>query len=205
MNFLFIDTETNGRPIDKKASMTELSNWPRVTQLAWEICDEEGLRLFHHCYLIEPNGWVIPEEQWFIDHNFSTEKNKKDGVPMPLVLDLLITSIQKHDIGHIVAHNIPFDYNVLGAEMIRYGRTTGRHMVKYCTMELSTKFCKIPFGRDRRPWKNKTWKQPSLSALYKKLFNEEISDAHQAWADVAACRKCFFELIKMGIIQVTKK
>ena len=43
--YLFFDTETTGLPKRWNAPVTEVDNWPRLVQLAWISCDEQGNRL----------------------------------------------------------------------------------------------------------------------------------------------------------------
>ena len=55
-------------------------------------------------------------------------------------------------------------------------------------------FCQLPGGRGGK------YKWPNLSELYKKLFNDSFSEAHNASADVEATTRCFFELIRINVI-----
>ena len=69
--YLFFDTETTGLPANWKAPVTDVDNWPRVTQLAWQVYDEDGKLIRERCELIKPDGWVIPDEEFFIENNMS--------------------------------------------------------------------------------------------------------------------------------------
>lgn len=40
--YLFFDTETTGIPRNWRAPVTDLTNWPRIVQVAWLECDEDG-------------------------------------------------------------------------------------------------------------------------------------------------------------------
>ena len=60
-------------------------------------------------------------------------------------------------------------------------------------MKESTRFCAIP-GRMGE------FKYPNLMELYRKLFNKSFQNAHDALADVRACKAAFFELKLRGII-----
>lgn len=46
-------------------------------------------------------------------------------------------------------------------------------------------------------------KWPTLTELYKKLFNDTFI-AHDSKSDVLATTKCFFELLRIGIISLNK-
>ena len=104
-------------------------------------------------------------------------------------------AIEKSDA--LVAHNVQFDAKTIMAEYIRQ---TGHwlqplfRLDKICTMMKSTKYCNLP-GRYGNP------KWPKLGELYFKLFGEELTDLHDAMADVHACAKCFFELKRLGVIE----
>ena len=59
--YLFFDTETTGVPKNYKAPITDLDNWPRLVQLGWILCDEQGSELQTGNDIIKPNGFIIPE------------------------------------------------------------------------------------------------------------------------------------------------
>ena len=58
--FLIFDTETTGLPKDWNAPITDLDNWPRVVQLAWQIHDSEGKLIEVQDHIIYPDGFDIP-------------------------------------------------------------------------------------------------------------------------------------------------
>lgn len=193
MYVMFFDTETTGRPINYKAPMTKLDNWPRVIQLGWQMVDYDTEEvLTEHGYLITPDGWAIPKEKFWIDHGYSTEKNEVEGHEMPGVLDKFIKDLAQCEM--MVAHNISFDYPVLGAEMIRYGKKLGRRVKQFCTMNASTDVCQLPGKYGNYKW-------PKLEELFKHLFDNEMTGAHDAGSDVTACRLCYFEMVNKGIIE----
>lgn len=198
---LFFDTETNGLPKKPDATMFELENWPRVIQLAWLLSDLEGKTLSQGERLITPDCWEIPKERFWQDHGFTTERSKKEGVWLRQALTEFLKDQAECEL--MVAHNIAFDYNVLGAEMLRY-KMKGKKVDKLCTMESSVTFCCIPFPGQRAYMSKKQgkFKFPSLAELYKVLFKKEFSGAHSAGGDVSALRDCFFELLKRGVIEM---
>lgn len=209
--YLVFDTETNGLPVNKTATMKDLYNWPRVAQLAWQVYDIAEKLVSEGSFLIQPDGWKIPtaetferagysaaeakkKAQFFIDNNMSTERCIQEGVPIRGVLEKFVEAYKQ--CRFMIAHNMEFDFNVLGAEMLRYGITTGSgaKCTRICTMRTSTAFCRIT-----RP-KTSGFKPPRLEELYKRLFNLEIKDAHDAKGDVFSAAQCFFELKRRGII-----
>jgi DNA polymerase III epsilon subunit-like protein len=201
MKILFFDTETNGLPVNPQAKMQELQNWPRVIQLAWLLASSDGEVLNQGERLITPDCWEIPKEEFWISKNFTTERSKKEGVWLRQALTEFLKDQAECDL--MVAHNLAFDYPVLGAEMLRY-QMRGKKVEKICTMESSTLFCMIPFKGQRAYLSKKEgkFKYPTLQELYKVLFKKEFEHAHTAGGDTAALKDCFFELLKRGVIEI---
>lgn len=203
MNICIIDCETTGKIIDPRLPFTEVDNFPRVIQAAWLIADTDTEEtIYQSSFLIKPSGWTIPEETFWIMHGFSTEKSVAEGVDILPVLQEFINSLDTYNVGLIVAHNLSFDHSVLCAELYRHGLKSNRKPEKLCTMQVGTDVCKIPFGRDHRPWMNKSWKFPKLLELYQKLFDKGFENAHDALSDCRAVKDCFFELVRRGVIQL---
>lgn len=190
--YIFFDTETTGLPKDWRAPMTKLSNWPRVIQLAWMVCDDTGCILTAEKRLIKPDGWEIPTEKFWLDNGFHQKQSLKDGIPISQVLGIFINDLNHCSV--LVAHNMSFDYNVLGAEMIRANKK-GNVLKKICTKDEGTEYCKLPGNYGRYKW-------PNLTELHQKLFNKPFEGAHDALSDVIACKDCFFEMIKLNIIKI---
>lgn len=185
--YLFFDTETTGVPKNYQAKMSDLENWPRVTQLAWQVWDNIGF-IRERSFLIKPDGWEVPKTQFFIDNNMSTERCEKEGVSLHYALTEFMRSYA--DSKYLIAHNIHFDHNVLGAELLRSRMSSERKLEKICTMQKSTAFCKLPGNK---------W--PKLTELHQILFGSEFDGAHDALHDVKAMVKCFFKLKELGVIE----
>jgi DNA polymerase III epsilon subunit-like protein len=94
----------------------------------------------------------------------------------------------------LVAHNMSYDFNVVGSEFLRFELKSKNKPKKFCTKEIGTNFCKIKGKYGKYKW-------PTLTELHEKLFNEGFEGAHDALADVEACGRCFFELKKLGKIK----
>lgn len=195
MKLLFFDCETNGLPKDYKASYTDLNNWPRVTSIAWILAAETGEMFACDHFLIRPDGWEIPKEKFWIDQGFSTERSLQEGTPIGHVLELFTAAKMRADV--LVAHNLNFDHRIVWAEIIRSGRQPRSGMAKICTMISSTSYCRLP-----QPNGRKGIKWPSLAELYQKLFDQPFEGAHDAKADIMATAKCFYELVRLGVIRM---
>ena len=193
VRFFFFDTETTGLPRrwDAPLSPRTLDNWPRMVQLAWLLCDSAGNVLANASRLIRPQGFLIPAEASRI-HGITTERALAEGVPLAEAVEEAVRQIdQAHS---LVAHNIDFDEKILGAECLRLDRPLPfGQKPRRCTMKESTAFCAIP-GRYGN------FKYPNLGELHRLLFQKSFAGAHDASADVQACKAAFFELRSRGII-----
>lgn len=188
--YLFFDTETTGLPKKRNAPVTDILNWPRVVQIAWMFCDEYGRNLNSECHIVKPDGFVIPFDAQNV-HGISNEKAQREGKDLRYVLNRFSDAISKSS--YLIAHNMEFDYNVVGAEFLRKGMGNPLDCVnKICTMKSSTDYCKIPG--------NYGYKWPSLIELHYTLFNQVFQERHDAIYDVSMCAKCFFELKRRGVL-----
>lgn len=189
--YLFFDTETVGLPRNWKAPVTDLNNWPRLVQLAYLVYDENGNLLASKNSIIRPDGFTIPKDASDI-HGITTEIAMARGIPVISVL----SEFQSHltNCTHLIAHNISFDENIVGAEFLRSNMpNTIPKKKKICTMQASTDFCRIT-GRYGYKW-------PTLSELHYKLFREGFDEAHNAAVDIQITAKCFWELMKLGVLK----
>lgn len=201
--YLFFDTETTGLPKNWKAPATDTDNWPRVTQLAWQVYDEDGNLLRERCELIKPEGWTIPTVEelaaegnknphFFEENNMSTERCEKEGVRLIDILEDFVEQVDGAD--YLIAHNMKFDEKVIECEMVRMKLGFRAEPNKLCTMQESTTYCRM------QPFRYGTYKWPSLLELHEKLFDEGFDGAHDALADVRACARSFFELKKRKVM-----
>ncbi len=190
--YLIFDTETTGLPKNFNAPITDLDNWPRVIQIAWQLHDEFGKLIEQKDFLIKPDGFNIPFESEQI-HGISTELALQEGKELKEVLEIFNQSLAKANF--VVGHNIQFDLNVTGAEFLRAGLETPlMEMKKLNTAtEKTAELCQLPGGRGGR------FKIPKLGELYRYLFGEDFEEAHNATADVEATARIFLELIRRGV------
>jgi len=192
--YLFFDTETTGLPNNWGAPTSDAENWPRMVQLAYLFCEEGGHVISMGNFIMKPDGYKIPEGASKV-HGITTEIAEKRGVLVHGVLKNLNSLIWMAT--HLVAHNIDFDKKIVGAEFLRAKMRDvilTRELI--CTMKSSTDFCEIPGMRGGYKW-------PKLVELHTKLFDKGFEDAHDAFADIKATAKCFWELKKRGIIALS--
>ena len=190
--YLIFDTETTGLPKNYEAALTDFDNWPRLVQLAWQVHDEDGNLIKSADFLVKPAGFSIPFNAEKV-HGISTEMAAKSGRDLAEVLAAFSEDLKT--CRYICGHNIEFDIAVTACEMHRLSMAeTVTAIPAIDTKIKSTEYCKIPGG------KGGGFKWPRLDELYLKLFGETFSSAHNASADVAATARCFFEMMRLGLI-----
>ncbi len=192
--YLIFDTETTGIPHNKTAPITDLDNWPRVVQLAWQLHDNKGKLLSQHNYIIKPEGFDIPYKAEQV-HGISTKRALAEGHDFNKVLSVFVSDLEKTSL--LVGHNIEFDISILGAEFIRHSINTEAllNKGKLDTGIVSTEFCQLTGGIGGR------LKMPRLVELHEKLFGKDFGDAHDASYDVAATARCFFGLLTQKVVK----
>ncbi len=186
--FLVFDTETTGLPKNWKAPITDTDNWPRMVQLAWQCHDIEGNFLFAKNHVITPDGYTIPEDVVSV-HGITTELAHEKGIPLKEALADFMEDVKNSKF--IIGHNIKFDINIVGCELVRceMEESLSSHP-SICTMNESKEFCDL-----RR---NGQLKNPTLTELHIKLFTVPFEEAHNAAADVESTTRCFLELVRVG-------
>jgi DNA polymerase-3 subunit alpha len=194
--YLIFDTETTGLPKKYNAPHTDLDNWPRLVQIAWQLHDEKGKLINAENLIVQPDGFTIPYNATKV-HGITTKRAKQEGLPLPKVLEVFARDIEKAEA--LVGHNVEFDLNIMGAEFIR-GEVESLMWDKkrLDTKDEATDYCAIPGGKGGK------YKWPTLTELHEKLFGEAFEDAHDAAYDVAATSRCFFGLLKQKVVKPLK-
>ncbi|MBX2910813.1 MAG: DNA polymerase III subunit alpha [Cyclobacteriaceae bacterium] len=191
--YLIFDTETTGIPHNKTAPLTDLDNWPRLVQLAWQLHDHQGKLLSQHSYIIQPDGFDIPFKAEQI-HGISTQRAQEEGEKLSEVMAAFIKDLDNTKL--LIGHNIEFDINIIGAEYIRLSLKPDFFLglERLDTGIASTEYCQLKGGIGGK------LKMPRLNELHQKLFGKDIEDAHDAAYDVDATARSFFGLVGEGVI-----
>ncbi|WP_026703433.1 DNA polymerase III subunit alpha [Flavobacterium soli] len=190
--YLIFDTETTGLPKRWDAPITDVNNWPRCIQIAWQLHDEMGKLIEHQDYLVKPEGFNIPYDAERI-HGISTELAQAEGISLDEVLEKFNIALSKAKF--IVGQNLGFDVNIMGCEFHRMGVNSpmsSMPVLDTCT-EVTASLLKLPGGRGGK------FKLPTLTELHEYLFNQPFAEAHNATADVEATTRCFLELIRREV------
>jgi DNA polymerase III subunit alpha len=192
--YLIFDTETTGLPHNKTAPITDLDNWPRLVQIAWQLHDNTGKLLSQHNYIVKPDGFDIPFKSEQI-HGISTKRALEEGNDLKKVLSIFNKDLASTKL--LVGHNIEFDINIIGAEFIRQSLDTDHFLSlqKLDTGIAATEFCQLKGGIGGR------LKMPRLTELHEILFGYAFEDAHDASYDVDATARSFFGLITKKVIK----
>lgn len=103
----------------------------------------------------------------------------------------------------VVCHNFVFDWNYVYQMMERNldGLSDEARSAFYldlpnhCTMKdkAVVKMCGLKNKAGKLKW-------PKLIELHEHLFSEGFDGAHDAYADISATKRCFFELVNRGVI-----
>ena len=195
--YLIFDTETTGLPKRWNAPITDVDNWPRCIQIAWQLHDDLGNCIEHQDYLIRPDGFNIPYDAEKI-HGISTELATEQGLALSEVLGLFNIALSKTTF--VVGQNLGFDLNIMGCEFHRLqvdSPLSELPVLDTCT-EKTASMCQIPGGRGGK------FKLPTLTELHQFLFHKPFGEAHNATADVEATTRCFLELIRRQEFTIDK-
>lgn len=196
--YAFFDTETTGLP-DFNADLTHPKQ-PHIVQLALLLTDEGGRELMSWKSPIKPEGFVIDETSKAFEVNkIGNDMANKYGVQLRQVLAMFRMFESRAILK--VAHNYRFDGFLLKSAHARTGVAPIEPPIeKFCTMKAITEVMKldptpnmIAAGFHDKP------KSASLAEAYRFVTGgKEIEKAHDALADVKACKEVFFWLVKNG-------
>ena len=193
MKVLVFDTETTG--VEKDA---------KIVQIAATLSDEHGQTRKSINLIIRPDGYTIPEESSNV-HGITTEVAEKFGVPASFALTVFFELYKMADI--VVGHNVRFDFDKLANYSNDPTTAFKDDKPKYDTMEAYRDICKIPLTAAQQKFKNSghpnaanigDYKNPRLEEAYEFVFQEKMSNAHDAFWDVDATRQLFFWIEYLG-------
>lgn len=196
--FLIFDVETTGFIKGDVKDFSNLENFPRVVQLAYQLHDEKGKLIEQYSKIVKPDGFEIPYSAAQV-HKITTERALKEGHDWKEVLHDFLDALNQAKI--LAGHNIiQYDVPVLIAEFIRSGVDKKimeeKTFIDTCISKEVIEYCQLKGG------KGGGLKQPNLGELYEKLFGKKFELAHNAAFDVQANAQAFFELLKRKVIIV---
>jgi DNA polymerase III epsilon subunit-like protein len=173
---LFFDTETTGF---KHGDFI-----PEIVQIGAILQDTETRRVLGELNVIVSATKPIPPVVSEI-HGITDELNGQFGVDGSIAESMFGLMVQMSD--EIVAHNIAFDVGIIkDAWPVAHGLLLERQ--QYCTMLNGKDVIGIAKSHGGGN------KFPKLIEAYRHFFGVDFDNAHDAMADVRACRDVYFEL-----------
>ncbi len=188
----FFDCETTGLPRIRYFSPEVADDWPHIVQLAWTRYDLAGNLLDARCHIVRPEGFTIPADSTRI-HGITDARAREVGRDLAEVLDEFLEEAGRPETT-LVAHNLEYDFGVVGAELVRTRRPLRfLELSGICTMKGTTELCQLP-----RPGGGYGYKWPTLEELHLYCFGCSYEGAHDAGHDIEACARAFFKLLAAG-------
>lgn len=190
MKHLFFDTETTGLP---KGGIE-----PRIVQLAALLTDDLGNELDSMNVIIYPDTFTIPAEAAKV-HGITTERAMKEGITISSAMIRFNALVGRSSI--VIAHNLSFDYGRYVHE-VKNTRLSDLILNKetFCTMKAATPIVQCPpTERMLKYGHGYKFKPPKLQEAFVHFKGYEFEGAHDALADVKACRDVYFCLKELGV------
>lgn len=191
MRALIFDTETTGL-IDSKATY-ESPTQPHLVQLACILLDANGEQRAQVSLIVKPAGWTIPQAASDV-HGITQEIADTYGVHLKVAVAAFTNLRAQADI--LVAHNISFDEMVMKAAIHRCKATPKSNgpAERFCTMDRSSTIVGLPPTARMVAAGFTKNKPPNLGEAVRFFFNEDLTGAHDAMVDAAACARLYLEL-----------
>lgn len=187
---LFFDTETTGFFLDRES--IDHPDQPYIVQLAAQLCKDDGEPVAGFSFIVDPGEVMIPERASAV-HGITNEIAAEFGVSAEFALNAFTHLYQRA--GLVCAHNIKFDRGVMEAAIFRhYGRVMPLRKPLFCTMEAASPIIALPPTDKMKAYGFDKPKPSKLEECIRHFFDEELEGAHDAMADVAACRRVYFHL-----------
>jgi len=201
MKIMVFDVESQSLPLWSEPS--EHPGQPHLCQFTTVLTDADTQQELEYVdMLIKPDGWIIPDEVAAI-HGITTEIALADGQPEADAVAAFTAMATKSDL--VVGFNVDFDLRLMRIAMLRYGYTKdavdafAREQVKkHCAMRQATPICKLPPTERMMAAGRRTFKNPKLSEAVKAILGEEMTDAHDARADVLWTQRLYFFMNPTG-------
>jgi len=188
---LFIDTETTGIPKNWAAPYEHDADWPHSVQVAWAVYTKHGQLVKTENHYVRNDGFIITEAAESI-HGITNEFLAQHGENRKEIFAGLAADMYQYQ-PLVVGHFMKLDYHMAGVDFFRSGLDNPlANLPTFCTMNASAAFLLYPNQNYLR-----------LGELYERLFDQPLQNQHNAFDDMKATAKCFFELLRRGDINET--
>lgn len=196
---LFYDTETTGLPLFRERS--EHPGQPHIVQLAAALVNMQTAAVVSSIdVIVRPAGYTIPEQVSAI-HGITTERAMDEGVPEPLVLQMLLDLWGGRRTR--IAHNEQFDARIVRIATLRHRPDMADPWEAgkaECTAAMATPIMKLPPTAKMLAVGRTHPKTPNLGEAYRHFTGQELQDAHSAMPDVLACKAVYFAIKKPATV-----
>jgi len=194
---LFFDTETSD--FIKKALPASDPEQAWTVQIG-AILASQNEEFGQMNVIIKANGRSINYYAQEV-HGISTERADLEGIEELEAAEQFGLLLRQADL--VVCHNFAFDWNYVYQMMERNLDKLSDEarsafyldLPNHCTMKDKNvvKMCGLKNKAGKPKW-------PKLTELHEHLFGEGFDGAHDAYADITATKRCFFELVSRDII-----
>lgn len=183
---IFFDTETTGLWLKNKPMGH--ADQPRIVQIAALLTDDVGVEVMSLNVTVYQE--FVPEKAASI-HGKTTEFVHAYGINEGTALTVFEEMLASAD--EVIAHNGEYDQQVVMNAITLIDGANSKNPFEdkkaFCTMRATTPLCKLPGSRG--------YKWPKLVEAYEYLFGETFDGAHDALADVRACKDVYFAVQKI--------
>jgi len=194
---LFFDTETSD--FIKKALSANDPEQAWTVQIGAILASQEE-EFDQMNVIIKSNGRSMNYYAQEV-HGITIERADTEGIDELEAAEQFGLMLRQADL--IVCHNFAFDWNYVYQMMERNLEELSDlarsafylDLPNHCTMKdkAVVKMCGLKNKAGKPKW-------PKLSELYEYLFGESFEGAHDAYEDISATKRCFFELVIRGIV-----
>lgn len=191
MKILFFDTETTGLPDFKQPSSAH--HQPHVIQAAALLTDSRGNELREWNTLIKTSEDATMHPLAYRAHGISLQKANDEGIEMEEAWRQFTDLVSEASI--VVGHNVPFDLRMMRIMGYRVNGFEWDCPADYmCTMRMACPIVNLPPTK-RMQECGMIWpKNPNLTECMRFFFDEPLDGAHDALADVRACKRVYFAI-----------
>jgi DNA polymerase-3 subunit alpha len=198
---LIIDVETIGLPncgslpFGENPPYNQLNNYEsaRMVQISMMLCNENLEQVEMFDFIIKTDGFNIGNSHF---HGITNVISSERGISFSDVA--LILSNKLKQVSHIIAHNANFDISIIKSELHRLSLNSIIEEINskqvLCTMNLTKSIVKATNKYNKI-------KYPSLSELYKFVFNKNIENAHNSNYDVINLHSSIKQLYNTNVLK----
>jgi DNA polymerase-3 subunit epsilon len=187
------DTETTGLPLWHDPS--DDPRQPHLIQLAMILFDMEGREVARWANLVKPGPDAVQAPEAFAAHGISLERARDEGVEPAVALDAFLEMVATAHL--MVGHNESFDRRIMRICSARHkGIKWEPPIPSFCTLWKSKFVLKLPPTAKMLAANIRTYKSPNLGECIQHFFGEPLLNAHDSLADVEACMRVFWHLVR---------